>query len=129
MKVMNLRNLKNESTLHLLLNLDSLGVKLKLTGTEKVNGKNAYRMEMTFPSGTKWIQYYDPETGYKVKESKNVATPQGTFTQDVLYGDYRPVDGVKYPYSIKQSIGSQQIEFKVESIKINTGIPDTTFEL
>ncbi len=124
-----LEKLKNEATLHLLLNLDSLGVKLKLTGMEKVNGKDAYRVEMMFLSGTKWIQYYDPETGYKIKESKNITTPQGTFTQEVFYSDYRTIDGVKYPFSINQSIGPQQIEFQVDSIKINTGIPDKTFEL
>jgi outer membrane lipoprotein-sorting protein len=39
------------------------------------------------------------------------------------------VEGVKYPFVIKQSIGPQTIEFQVDSIKINTGIPDTKFEL
>ena len=96
---------------------------------EKVDGKDAYKIEMTFPSGTKWIQYYDPETGYKIKEVKNITTPQGTFTQEIIYDDYRTVDGVKYPFSIKQSIGPQQMEFKVDTIKINTGIPDSTFDL
>ncbi len=124
-----LEKLKNEATLHLLLNLDSLGVKLKLTGIEKVNGKDAYKLEMVFPSGTKWIQYYDPESGYKIKETKNITTPQGTFTQEILYSDYRTVSGVKYPFYIKQSIGPQEMEFKVDTIKINTEIPDSTFEL
>lgn len=123
-----LEKLKNEATLHLLLNLDSLGVTLNLAGMEKVNNTEAYKLEMIFPSGTKWIQYFDTETGYKIKETKNITTPQGTFTQEVLYSDYRSVDGVKYPFSIKQSIGPQHMEFKVDTIKINTGIPDTTFE-
>jgi hypothetical protein len=124
-----LEKLKYEATIHLLLNLDSLSVKLKLGGMEKVNGKDAYKIEMTLPSGTKWIQYYDPETGFKIEESKNITTPQGTFTQEIFYGDYKEVEGVKYPFTIKQSIGSQTIEFKVDSIKINTGIPDSKFEL
>ncbi len=124
-----LEKLKYEATIHLLLNLDSLGVKLKLGGMEKVNGKDAYKIEMTLPSGTKWIQYYDPETGFKIEESKNITTPQGTFTQEIFYSDYKEVEGVKYPFIIKQSIGPQTIEFKVNSIKINTGIPDSKFEL
>ena len=124
-----LEKLKNEATLHLLLNLDSLGVKLKLAGMEKVNNKDAYKLEMIFPSGTKWIQYYDTDTGYKIKEEKNITTPQGTFTQEISYGDYRTVNGVKYPFTVNQSIGPQQMDFKVDSIKVNTGIPDTTFEL
>lgn len=124
-----LEKLKYEATIHLLLNLDSLGVKLRLMGMEKVNGKDAYKIEMSFPSGTKWTQYYDFRTGYKVKEMKNITTPQGTFTQEIFYSDYKTVDGIKYPFSIKQSIGPQTMDFKVDSIKINTGIPDSEFEL
>ncbi|HEY6907012.1 MAG TPA: insulinase family protein [Ignavibacteriaceae bacterium] len=124
-----LEKLKYESTIHLLLHLDSLGVKLKLGGMEKVDGKDAYKIEMILPSGTKWNQYYDPETGYKVEESKNITTPQGTFTQEIYYSDFKTVEGVNYPFTIKQSVGSQTIDFKVDSIKINTGIPDTKFEL
>ena len=124
-----LEKLKYEASIHLLLNLDSLGVNLKLSGMTKVNGKNAYKIEMLFPSGTKWIQYYDTGTGLKVKETKNITTPQGAFTQEVLYSDYNTVDGVKYPFNIKQSIGPQKIEFQVDSIKTNTGIPDSEFNL
>ena len=124
-----LEKLKYEASIHLLLDLDSLGVNLKLSGMTKVNGKNAYKIEMLFPSGTKWIQYYDPETGLKVKEMKNIVTPKGTFTQEVLYSDYKTVDGVKYPFTIKQSIGPQTMQFQVDSIKINTGIPDSEFNL
>lgn len=123
-----LEKLKYEASIHLLLNLDSLGVKLKLAGMVKVKGRDDYKIEMTFPSGTKWIQYFDPETGLKVKETKNITTPQGTFTQDILYSDYRTVSGVKYPFNIKQSIGAQNMEFRVDSIEVNTGIPDSKFE-
>ena len=124
-----LEKLKYEASLHFILNMDSLGVQLKLAGMEKVKGKNAYKIEMILPSGTKWIQYFDPETGYKIKETKNITTPQGTFTQENYYSDYRNVDGVKYPFTIQQSVGAQNIEMKVTSVKINYGIPDSKFEI
>jgi zinc protease len=124
-----LEKLKYQSTMDLLLNLDSLGIKLRLGPIEKVNGKDAYQVDMIFPSGTKWIQYYDPETGLKIKETKDIETAKGTFTQEILYSDYKTVDGVKFPFTIKQSLGPQNMEFKVDSIKINTGIPETEFEI
>ncbi len=124
-----LEKLKYEASIHFLLNLDSLNIKLKLAGMEKVRDRDSYKIEMYFPSGTKWIQFYDQETGYKVKEIKNIITPQGTFTQEIIYDDYRTVDGIKYPFAIQQSIGSQTMEFRIDSIKINTGIPDSDFEL
>jgi zinc protease len=124
-----LEKLKYEASLHFLLNIDSLGVRLKLGGMEKIGGKNAYKIEMVLPSGTKWIQYFDPETGLKIKESKNITTPQGTFTQENYYSDYRNIGGVKYPFKIKQTVGAQNIEMNVSSIKINAEIPDYKFKL
>ncbi len=123
-----LEKLKYESTLDLLSNLKAFHIKLKLEDVEKVNGKNAYKVDMILPSGTKWIQYYDPQTWLKVKESKNITVPQGTFTQDTYFDDYRDVDGVRYPFSLKQTLGPQHLDFVVTSIKVNTGLKDSIFE-
>lgn len=123
-----LEKLRYESTLDLLLRLKSFGIKLALEDVEKVNGKDAYKVDMILPSGTKWIQYYDPQTWLKVKESKSITVPQGTFTQDTFFDDYREVDGVKYPFSLKQTLGPQHLDFIVTSIKVNTGLKNNLFE-
>ncbi len=124
-----LEKLKFESTLDLLLNLDSLGIKLKLDGIDTVNDEEVYKIEMILPSGTKWIQYYDKQTGLKVEESKDITTPQGTYTQITILSDYREVNGIKYPFFIKQEVGQQNIEFKVSTIQVNTGLADNLFEI
>jgi predicted Zn-dependent peptidase len=124
-----LEKLKYESTLGLLLNLNDYGVKSDLKSVEEVEGKETYKIEMTLPSGSKWTQFYEIESGLKVKEIKPVATPQGSFNQETYYSDYREVNGVKYPFEIRQSIGPQQMEFTVESIEINSGISDRNFEI
>ncbi len=123
-----LEKLKLESTLDLLTNLDKMGIKTELLGMEKVDGKNTYKVAMIFPSGTKWIQYYDPQTWLKVKEQKNITVPQGTFTQNTYLGNYKNVDGVKYPFYLKQTLGAQSLTFKVDSIKVNSGLNDSMFE-
>ena len=124
-----LEKLKYEATLSLLLKYDEFGIKLKLTGTPIVDGKDSYQVEMIFPGGTKWIQYYDKEAGLKLKEEKNVTTPQGTFTQETLFSDYREVEGLKFPFKIVQKMGAQSLQFEVSSIKINAGIDDGKFEI
>ena len=123
-----LEKLKYESTLDLLLRLKSFGIKLILEDVEKVNGKDAYKVDMILPSGTKWVQYYDPQTWLKVKESKSITVPQGTYTQDTFFDDYREVDGVKYPFSLKQTLGPQHLDFVVTSLKVNTGLKNNLFE-
>ncbi len=124
-----LEKLKLEATLNLILDLGHYNIKSSLKGIEKVDGKNAYKVELDLPSGIKWTQYYDTETGLKVKELKPIESPQGTFTQESFYSDYKDVNGVKYPYSIKQSLGTQSFEFKVDSIKVNTGLADKNFNI
>jgi hypothetical protein len=124
-----LEKLKLESTMNLILDLNHYNVKASLKGIEKVDGKDAYKVELSLPSGIIWTQYYDTQTGLKLKELKPIESPQGTFTQESNYSDYKDIDGVKYPFTIKQSMGRQSFEFKVDSIKVNTGLADRNFEV
>ena len=124
-----LEKLKLESTMNLILDLNHYNVKASLKGMEKVDGKDAYKVELSLPSGIIWTQYYDTQTGLKLKELKPIESPQGTFTQESNYSDYKDIDGVKYPFTIKQSMGRQSFEFKVDSIKVNTGLADRNFEV
>ena len=124
-----LEAMKYQAMIHPLFIIDSLNIKTKLIGTEKVNGKDAYKIEVTLPTGKNWIEFYDPKTGLKIKDKQEITLPQGTFTKENEYSDYRNVDGVMYPFKLVQTIGPQTIEMNVSSIKINTGIPDNKFEM
>ena len=124
-----LLQLKLESTLNLFLNYKSAGITTKLTGMEKLDGKDAYVVSLTLPNGKIWMSYYDKVSGLLVKESKTMDTPQGAFTQSTLLNDYREVEGVKYPFKLSQSVGPQTIELEVISIKVNSGLDDKLFEV
>ncbi len=122
-----LEKLAVESKINLLLDLKKDSIETTLQGKEDVDGINAYKVEMKFPNGTKWTQYYDAATGLKVKEVKPITSPQGTFNQETSFEDYRDVNGVKYPFLLKQSLGPQKIEMKVTSVEVNTGLKDEFF--
>ncbi|HED38033.1 MAG TPA: hypothetical protein ENI76_07300 [Ignavibacteria bacterium] len=124
-----LEGLRYEAMLNFILKLDELKVGLKLLGKVKVDNKDAYEVEMKYPSGNIRKEFYDVKSGLKVKSSKTINTPQGSFAQTSYYGDYKPVAGVKYPFSIKQTVGPQSLDFKVSSIKINTGLKDSKFKV
>ena len=121
--------LRYQALLHPLYIIDSLDIKTKLLGTEKINGKDAYKIEVTLPTGKSWTEYFDPQTGLKVKDVQKISVPQGTFTKENEYSDYKNVDGVMYPFKLVQTVGAQTIEMNVSSLKINTGIPDNKFEI
>lgn len=123
-----LEKLKYEATMNLILDLDHFKITTKLLGIARVNGKDAYKVEIDLPSGSPWFQYYDTETGLKLKESKYVVSMQGTFIQDTYYYDFRDVDGVKYPFRIKETVANQTLDFRVSSVQVNTGLIDREFE-
>lgn len=101
--------------------------KAKLTGIEKVNGKNAYKIEI--PGSTVAItSYYDVETGLKVKESSVINIQGQTQTDESEYSDYQEVEGVKFPHTKFGSLGPQKVESKLLEVILNTGVTDADFD-
>lgn len=124
-----LERLMMDATMHLLLSPDSFGVASEYLGVECIDSVDCYTIKLVLPSGIRWFQYYDVETGLKFKETKEIQTKQGLFEQETYFSDYREVKGLKFPFSIKQYFGLQEIELTVTSIEINTGLDDSVFEM
>lgn len=124
-----LERLMMDATMHLLLNPDSFGVKAEYLGIECIDSVDCYVIKLTLPSGIRWFQYYSMQNDLKFKETKEIQTKQGLFEQETYFSDYREVNGLKFPFAIKQYFGLQEIELTVTSIEINTGLDDSIFEL
>jgi hypothetical protein len=103
-----------------------LGVTIELEGMEKVKDKDAYKLKVVNPTGKTTYDYFDAESGLKVQTTQTIETPQGELTQKQNYYDYQEIDGVKFPFLIKIS-GMQNMELKVDSVKINTELSDELF--
>ena len=123
-----LARLKNESTLNLLLNLDTNVIHITYLGIDTVENRLAYKILLK-NSSLNWIHYYDISTGFKIMDEKPVTTVQQTFLQKTYYSDFRPVDGIYFPFKIRQKLGQQEMEFEVTNIKLNSGIEDSEFRM
>jgi zinc protease len=121
-----LAKLKNESTLNLLLNLDTNSIHLTYLGIDTIDNKPVYKILLK-NSSINWIQYYDINTGFKVMDEKPIVATQKTYLQKTFYSDFKRVNGIYFPFKIKQKLGQQDMEFQVTNIKINTGINDSEF--
>jgi zinc protease len=124
-----LERLKIDASMQFLLDPESYGIKTEVLPNEIVDSVDCFVIKFTLPSGIRWFQYFNVETGLKFKETKEIQTKQGLFEQDNYFSDYREVEGIKYPFKIKQYLGLQEIELTVTSIEINTGLDDKLFEL
>ncbi|MCW8804708.1 MAG: hypothetical protein OQK57_09935 [Ignavibacteriaceae bacterium] len=124
-----LERLKVDAIMQFLLDPESYGIKTEVLPNEMVDSVDCYKIKLVLPSGIRWFQYYSVETDLKVKESKEIQTKQGLFEQETYFSGYREVSGLKFPFTIKQYFGLQEIDLTVTSIEINTGLVDSIFEM
>lgn len=94
-------------------------------GIEQVDGKDAYAVKISDNT----TNYYDKENGLKVKQVKTMSQGGQSMTIPTMYSDYQEVKGVKFPFTIAQTMGPQSFEFKVSEIKVNEGVTEDTFKV
>ncbi|MFD2433989.1 M16 family metallopeptidase [Mesonia maritima] len=95
-----------------------------LTGIEKVDGKDAYAVSTSENSKS----YYSVESGLKLQESNTVSQGGQTMTTSTKYDNYKEVKGVKFPHTVIQSFGPQEIKVDMTEIKVNEGVSDADFQ-
>lgn len=123
-----LERLKYDALMDLQFDPESFGIKTELESNVVSDSIDCFKVTYILPSGLKWYQYYSSEAGLKVKEIKEIQTTQGVFEQETHFSDYREVNGIKFPFTLKQYFGLQEIDLTVKSIEINTGLEDSVFE-
>lgn len=97
----------------------------KFLRIENVDGKDAYVVAF----GTDETEvFYDKESGLLLQQQTTMEMMGQIITSTISFEDYREVDGVKLPYVYKQSVGPQEIIFKVEEIIINKDVSDDDFK-
>jgi predicted Zn-dependent peptidase len=103
------------------------GYALSVGAIEEVNGRKAYVLTAV-KGDNRQVAYYDVETGLKIKTVVTVPTPAGDSQTVVEYSDYRPVEGVQFPFRMKQSMAGMDMEAIVTSVEVNKGVDDAVFK-
>ncbi len=106
------------------VNYNSNGYTLNLAPElDNVDNKEAYVVTVKAPSGSTSKNYYDVQTGLKLKSE--ISGEQGSSVSE--FGDYKEVSGIKFPFSVKQNQGIE-IDLVVQDLKINSGLKDEDFQ-
>jgi zinc protease len=112
--------------------LNNTAFKAEVKGTEKVNGSEAYKLLITYPTGITKTEYYDVASKLLVRKEEAKTTNNVTATSTMDYGDYKKIGAIMYPYSQTLTIsanGQQQaLEMKATDVKINEGVTATDFQ-
>lgn len=105
---------------------EELGYTLEMNGTEVIDDKNTYVLQITSPAGKKVIEYYDTITGLKVRTLTR--SEEATVTVD--YGDYREVEGLLYPHKVISSgLMPVPLILELKSLAVNTGLSENLFDV
>ncbi len=96
---------------------------------QEENGEDVYEVKITTPTGGEIIEKFTVATGLKSMVTSSMKAPNGdNQMSSVILGDYREVNGIKFPYS--QTINNQgmDIVLKASEIKINSGLTAEDFK-
>jgi zinc protease len=118
---------KRDSDFYHPLDLKQMYSKITVAGTDKIDDRDAYVVEASSGDlGTDKI-YFDAQNGLVLRIVGQHHTVDGpaTFTED--FSDFREVDGIKLPYTVRQESPSSTFTIKFTEIRHNEAIEDASF--
>ena len=119
--------MKRQSDFYRDLNLKALYPKIAVKGKEKVGAGEAYVLEAIPTEGSPEKWYFDTTSGLLVRQDGEEDSPQGKMTYEAYMEDYRDVDGIKTPFTIRRVTPAFSMSIKLTEIKQNVPIEDAKF--
>ncbi len=118
---------KRESDLHGELHMKEHFAKLVVKSKEKVGEKEAWLVEATPAQGGAEKLFFDLKSGLLIRHDAERDTAQGPMAIETYFEDYKDVDGVKVPFTMKQNNPAFTMTIKVTEVKQNVDIEDAKF--
>ena len=123
-----LENMKNIVFPNPLLSYKERGATVELAGKEKVGGRDAYVLVFKPKSGSVARQFIDAETYLLTRLVTTIDVPEfGAVEQTSEFSDFRDMDGIKIPFTVKVSSPIQRFTISVTKVEHNVKIDDALF--
>jgi len=115
------------SDIHASLKTRELYSKLESKGKEKVGNRETYVILATPATGAPVKMYFDTQTGLLLRELRYGNSPIGRVPTLIEYGDYRDVDGIKFPFRITYAWLDGRDSIMLDEINTNIPVDDAKF--
>ncbi len=119
--------LKREAEFFGELKFKELYPKAAVTGKSKVGEREVYVVEATPADGEPEKFYFDAQSGLLLRKDSVVDGPQGRMPSESYFEDYKAVNGIMMPHTIKQSNSAISFLIKLNDVKHNVAIEDAKF--
>jgi outer membrane lipoprotein-sorting protein len=105
------------------------GVKVALHGTGTVEGHEAYRLEVTLPSGQMRTDWIDAKSFLELKYDRSIRDRAGrTGTVSVYYRNHQKIQGLVLPLTIETGDpGNVTDKMMIDKIALNPTLPENAF--
>jgi outer membrane lipoprotein-sorting protein len=123
-----LEAMRNGSFPSALLDYKERGSTIELGGKEKVGDREAYVLIVKPKAGSPVRHFIDASSYLPIKAVLTVDAPQmGEVQQTTEFADFREVDGVKVPFTVKVSSPIQNSVVTITKVEHNTKIDEALF--
>jgi hypothetical protein len=120
--------IKSQAEFYRDLKFNAVYPQLSSAGREMIGGRPANVLASARPDGTTEKFYFDADSGLLVRDDAPYVTDDGKSVVENVFEDYRDVDGVKRPYTIRQTSPDFDYVIKFTEIRSNAPIEDSKFE-
>ena len=105
------------------------GIAVAVDGEDMVDGRPAYRLRVTLPSGTAHHLWIDGQTFLDVKYDRASESRSGRSVAVSVYNrDFRAVDGLQVPMRIESGFdGGTMEKMVIDRVMVNPLLPDRVF--
>jgi hypothetical protein len=112
-----------------LLDAQAKGATVALEGVDAVDGRKAYRLGVTLPSGTHQHVWIDVETFLDVKYERLAHGPRAGGAVAVVNRRFETFEGLQIPTTVEIGAGSGKAPDRmvIERVAINRPLPDRMF--
>jgi hypothetical protein len=108
------------------------GHTVALEGRARVGADEAWKLKVTMKSGAVRYVYLDPATFLERRHETTVeVAPNRRIETTITFGDWREINGVKFPFAIEEERDApgQTFVFYTKKIEVNVPLEDAIFRM
>ena len=118
---------RREANFYHPLELQKNYTKLTISGIERVNEHDTYVLVAEREKGAPDKMYFDVQSGLMVRSVNQRYTPDGLTEFQADVEDYTALDGVKLPFTVRQSGGGSAFVIHFTEVQHNVQLTDAQF--
>jgi outer membrane lipoprotein-sorting protein len=126
-----LKDLQEQSDLDgPLVDYKDKGHTVELIGKEDMEGTPVYKLKLTLKNGDVRHIYLDADNYLELKVTSKRKTPGGEVEVDQYLGNFKPLNGIVFAYSIETKVKGQTVnQITIDKMELDLAIDDALFKM